>query len=198
MTTANLITKQAGAEERREGLTIERYAEVMAYRRHFPASRRTEVLLRLGIRPNRWAAATKAWGAALAEALLRDEPELTLRFAKTLGATARRLREFPPRLEDLGEPVDPNTQEPSERAAPAERPSFMLEEAPPTPRLGWASPPPSPAWPGAPEGPRPARPPALVETAEIGPFVPRNPLPFSPAPPGPPGAPAPRPSGSKR
>lgn len=160
--------QQAGREVRIEGLTIERYAEVMAYRRHFPAARAAEVLLRLGIQPARWDAATRAWGTAMSMALTRDEPELLTRFARALAAQERRLREFPPRIESLGEPVAQHVG--AEGGRGAERPSYLREEAEGAPRLDLPADPP----PAAPH----AAPRFLQETADIGQFVPRPVLPF--------------------
>lgn len=119
---------QAPTEERREGLTLERFAEVMAYRKFFPPHFAEEVLLRYGIRPARWARAAAAWGEALAEAAAVENPEIVLRFARAFGGTSRKLREWPPRLESLGEPIDPDAPDPEERAP--ERPSFMFDEPP--------------------------------------------------------------------
>ncbi|MDC0748171.1 hypothetical protein [Polyangium mundeleinium] len=51
-----------------------------------------------------------------------------LRFARAFGSTSRKLREWPPRLESLGEPIDPDAPDPEERAP--ERPSFMRDEPP--------------------------------------------------------------------
>ncbi|MDI1479806.1 hypothetical protein [Polyangium sp. y55x31] len=129
------MTKKPGSsslnpppEERREGLTLERFAEVMAYRKFFPPHFVEEVLLRCGIRPARWARAAAAWGEALAEAAAEEKPEIVLRFARAFGGTSRKLREWPPRLESLGEPIDPDAPDPEERAP--ERPSFMLDQPP--------------------------------------------------------------------
>ncbi len=179
-------------DERREGLTLERFAEVMAYRKFFPAHFEEEVLLRLGIRPARWARAAEAWGEALASAAIEEKPEIVLRFARAFGGTSRKLREWPPRLESLGEPIDPDTPDPEERAP--ERPSFMLDTPPsrapqsagsvwtryvksPSPHAA-PTPPAPPAPLQAPPPPPPPRTPGLGETADISSFVPRKPLPF--------------------
>jgi len=161
-----MTTTNRGIGER-EGFTVERYAEVLAHRRHFHASHRTEVLLRLGVRPSRWAAANKAWSEAFAEALAADEPEIIVRFVQTLGRTTRRLTEYPPRLEQLGEPIDPRTPEPAERSAVVEVP-FYLRDPPAA-----APPPPAPM-----ANPLVNRRPLLDGTADISAFVPRGALPF--------------------
>jgi len=101
---------------------------VMAYRKFFPPHFGDEVLLRSGIRPARWARAAAAWGEALAAAASEEAPEFVLRFARVFGGTSRKLREWPPRLESLGEPIDPDAPDSEERAP--ERPSFMLDEPP--------------------------------------------------------------------
>lgn len=180
-----MSTTDHGAGER-EGFTVERYAEVLAHRRHFHASHRTEVLLRLGVRPSRWAAVTKAWSAAFAEALAADEPEIIVRFVQTLGRTTRRLSEYPPRLEQLGEPIDPHTPEPAGRADVVEVPFYLREP------LAAAPPPPAPV-----ATPIVSRRPPFDGTADISAFVPRGPLPFPAhpvaAPPPPAGGPAPAP-----
>ncbi|WP_437715208.1 hypothetical protein WMF45_01555 [Sorangium sp. So ce448] len=166
--------RQAGRAHQREpqveGLTIERYAEVMAYRRHFPAARAIEVLLRLGIQPARWDAATRGWGTAMSGALARDEPEILTRFAKALATQERRLREFPPRIESLGEPVaqqgDIDGARASEGERAAERPSYLRDEAASAP------------WPAPPAEPAPGALRNLHGTAEMSRFVPRPALPF--------------------
>ena len=184
--------KQDGREERHQGLTIERYGEVVAYRRHFPPAYATEVLLRLGIQPWQWEAATRAWGAELASALTRDEPETITRFSRAFSTTERRLREFPPRIESLGERVALQAAPlPSSHveAGPA-LPSYMSEGAA---RAQWQAPPLAPAPPPAPAArpvPPPA-PPSLGATADISAFVPRHMLPFSAQGASPPAAPAP-------
>ncbi|MDC3956087.1 hypothetical protein KEG38_19650 [Polyangium jinanense] len=127
-TKPGFSSPQVPPEERREGLTLERFAEVMAYRKFFPPHFAEEVLLRCGIRPARWARAAAAWGEALAEAAAEEKPDIVLRFARAFGGTSRKLREWPPRLESLGEPIDPDAPDPEERAP--ERPSFMLDEPP--------------------------------------------------------------------
>jgi hypothetical protein len=155
----------------------------MAYRKFFPAHFSEEVLLRLGIRPARWARAAEAWGEALASAVTGENPDLALRFARAFGGTSRKLREWPPRLESLGEPIDRDAPDLDERAP--ERPSFMRDETPPrAPQSAgsvWAqhargaAPAPAPA----PVPPAPApRAPGFGETADISSFVPRKPLPF--------------------
>ncbi|MDC3982882.1 hypothetical protein [Polyangium jinanense] len=127
-TKPGFASPQAPTEERREGLTLERFAEVMAYRKFFPPHFAEEVLLRCGIRPARWARVAAAWGEALAEAAAEEKPDIVLRFARAFGGTSRKLREWPPRLESLGEPIDPDAPDPEERGP--ERPSFMLDEPP--------------------------------------------------------------------
>ncbi|WP_437297363.1 hypothetical protein [Sorangium sp. So ce426] len=172
---------QAGREHQREpqieGLTIERYAEVMAYRRHFPAARATEVLLRLGVQPARWDAATRGWGTAMSSALARDEPEILTRFAKALATQERRLREFPPRIESLGEPVaqqgDIDGARAFEGERAAERPSYLRDEAASAPREAASAP-----WPAPPAEPAPGALRNLHGTAEMSRFVPRPALPF--------------------
>jgi hypothetical protein len=190
-TKPGFLSPKAPTDERREGLTLERFAEVMAYRKFFPAHFSEEVLLRLGIRPARWARAAQAWGEALASAVTGEDPDLVLRFARAFGGTSRKLREWPPRLESLGEPLDLQTPDPEERAR--ERPSFMPDETParapqsagsvwaqvapgfaPAPASAPAPIPPPPAPAPAP----PARTPGVGETADISAFVPRKPLPF--------------------
>ncbi|WP_437897454.1 hypothetical protein [Sorangium sp. So ce124] len=173
--------RQAGRAHQREpqieGLTIERYAEVMAYRRHFPAARATEVLLRLGVQPARWDAATRGWGTAMSSALARDEPEILTRFAKALATQERRLREFPPRIESLGEPVaqqgDIDGARAFEGERAAERPSYLRDEAASAPREAASAP-----WPAPPAEPAPGALRNLHGTAEMSRFVPRPPLPF--------------------
>ncbi|WP_437548877.1 hypothetical protein WME97_01470 [Sorangium sp. So ce367] len=173
--------RQAGRahqrEPRIEGLTIERYAEVMAYRRHFPAARSTEVLLRLGIQPARWDAATRGWGTAMSSALARDEPEILTRFAKALATQERRLREFPPRIESLGEPVaqqgDIDGARAFEGGRAAERPSYLRDEAASAPREAASAP-----WPALPAEPAPGALRNLHGTTEMSRFVPRPALPF--------------------
>ncbi|WP_437976187.1 hypothetical protein WMF11_01575 [Sorangium sp. So ce295] len=173
--------RQAGRAHQREpqieGLTIERYAEVMAYRRHFPAARATEVLLRLGIQPARWDAATRGWGTAMSSALARDEPEMLTRFAKALATQERRLREFPPRIESLGEPVaqqgDIDGARAFEGERAAERPSYLRDEAASAPREAASAP-----WPAPPAEPAPGALRNLHGTAEMSRFVPRPALPF--------------------
>ncbi|WP_438034617.1 hypothetical protein [Sorangium sp. So ce204] len=173
--------RQAGRAHQREpqieGLTIERYAEVMAYRRHFPAARATEVLLRLGIQPARWHAATRGWGTAMSSALARDEPEILTRFAKALATQERRLREFPPRIESLGEPVAQQGDIDGARAFEGERaaewPSYLRDEAASAPREAASAP-----WPAPPAEPAPGALRNLHGTAEMSRFVPRPALPF--------------------
>jgi hypothetical protein len=170
--------KRDGHNEQREGLTIERYAEVMAYRRHFPAARATEVLLRLGVQPAQWEAATRAWGEAMASALKRDEPDPIARFAQALSVMARRLREFPPRLEALGEPVALELARPTgPRTA---LPSYLHEDA-------FRAPEPEPVVARAPLLAAAAQPlgaagheprPHAAHTAEMSAFIPRHLLPF--------------------
>lgn len=173
--------RQAGRAHQREpqieGLTIERYAEVMAYRRHFPAARATEVLLRLGIQPARWEAATRGWGTAMSSALARDEPEILTRFAKALATQERRLREFPPRIESLGDPVaqqgDIDGARAFEGERAAERPSYLRDEAASAPREAASAP-----WPAPPAEPAPGALRNLHGTGEMSRFVPRPALPF--------------------
>ncbi|MDC0680318.1 hypothetical protein [Sorangium atrum] len=173
--------RQAGRAHQREpqieGLTIERYAEVMAYRRHFPAARAIEVLLRLGVQPARWDAATRGWGTAMSSALARDEPEILTRFAKALATQERRLREFPPRIESLGEPVaqqgDTDGARAFEGERAAERPSYLRDEAASAPREAASAP-----WPAPPAEPAPGALRNLHGTAEMSRFVPRPTLPF--------------------
>lgn len=169
MTTAKKRTPRDATApapaETRAGLTIERYGEVLAHRRHFPEARRTEVLLRLGIRPERWAAAQRAWGTAITDELGRDETELLTRFVRALGQTGRRLMEFPPYLEDLGAPIDPNAPDAEELAARMRtslaspgaeselpRPSFAVAQVAasgPSPWAAHAHPAPTPSTPPA-------------------------------------------------
>ena len=186
-TKPGFSSPNAPTDERREGLTLERFAEVMAYRKFFPAHFSEEVLLRLGIRPARWARAAEAWGEALASAATEENPDLVLRFARAFGGTSRKLREWPPRLESLGEPIDRDAPDMDERAP--EQPSFMRDEtparAPQNAGSVWAqhargvAPAPAPAPPPIPPPPAPApRAPGFGETADISSFVPRKPLPF--------------------
>ncbi|WP_437992182.1 hypothetical protein [Sorangium sp. So ce145] len=173
--------RQAGRAHQREpqieGFTIERYAEVMAYRRHFPAARAAEVLLRLAIQPARWDAATRGWGTAMSSALARDEPEILTRFAKALATQERRLREFPPRIESLGEPVaqqgDIDGARAFEGERAAERPSYLRDGAASAPREAASAP-----WPAPPAEPAPGALRSFHGTAEMSRFVPRPALPF--------------------
>ncbi|MBK9259530.1 MAG: hypothetical protein IPM54_06790 [Polyangiaceae bacterium] len=174
-----MTTHSSVGGELREGLTVERFAEVMAYRKFFPAWQSDEVLLRLGIRPTRWARAAAAWGEALDWAAKTEDPELFLRFAHAFGAMTRKLHERPTRIESLGEKLDPNVPDPDERPAPAPSGSVPTQyarsavtiPAPPMPPGGA----PAPAVP--PLSPAARRRRAFETTADISEFVPRNPAP---------------------
>ncbi|WP_437682418.1 hypothetical protein [Sorangium sp. So ce131] len=88
--------------ETRGGLTLERYAEIMAHVRHFPRSRSTEVLRRLGLTEARWEDAVLAWTDALAAESALEEEALSRRFGATFVAAAARLKKEQPALPSLG------------------------------------------------------------------------------------------------
>lgn len=88
--------------ETREGITLDRYAEVMAHVRHFPRSNAAEVILRLGLTEPQWEAATLAWTDALAEESAREEEALSRRFGAVFVETKARLKRDQPALRSLG------------------------------------------------------------------------------------------------
>ncbi|WP_437798412.1 hypothetical protein [Sorangium sp. So ce693] len=89
----------------------------------------------------------------------------------------RRLREFPPRIESLGEPVaqqgDIDGARAFEGERAAERPSYLRDEAASAPREAASAP-----WPAPPAEPAPGALRNLHGTAEVSRFVPRPALPF--------------------
>ena len=133
--------------EMREGLTLERYAEVMAHVRHFPQGNGQEVLARLGLDGQRWESAVLAWTDALAVESAMEEATLSTRFGTTFAKTRARLKEERPMLRSLGllpeeialisAPV-PSQIEPAPLIPPepvatqVELPSYMLAESAPT------------------------------------------------------------------
>ncbi len=153
-----MIDETSGADvpgEEREGLTLDRYAEVMANVRHFPRSSGPEVLARLGLTGQRWESAVLAWTAALAEESAMEKEALSIRFGTMFAKTRARLKEEQPTLPSLGllpekkaavaapAPVSIETAPPivPEPVAPqVELPSYMLSPSPPTPA------PPAPAF----------------------------------------------------
>lgn len=111
------------ADEEREGLTLERYAEVMAHMRHFPRGNGPEVLARLGLTGQRWESAVLAWTYALAEESAMEEETLSTRFGTTFARMRTRLGEERPKLPSLGLLPEENAL----MAAPA---SVPIETAP--------------------------------------------------------------------
>ncbi|AUX42703.1 uncharacterized protein SOCE26_041360 [Sorangium cellulosum] len=88
--------------ETRGGLTLERYAEIMAHVRHFPRARSPEVLERLGLTEARWEDIVLAWTDALAAESALEEEALSRRFGTAFVATAARLKKEQPALPSLG------------------------------------------------------------------------------------------------
>jgi hypothetical protein len=88
--------------EEREGLTLERYAEVMAHVRHFPRADRAELFARLDLTGQRWESAIFAWTEALAEESAREEEALSILFGTTFARTRARLKKEQPTLPSLG------------------------------------------------------------------------------------------------
>ncbi len=133
--------------EMREGLTLERYAEVMAHVRHFPRGNGQEVLARLGLNGQRWESAVLAWTDALAVESAMEEETLSTRFGTTFAKTRARLKEERPMLRSLGllpeeialisTPVPAQIEPtplilPEPVATQVELPSYMLAERAPT------------------------------------------------------------------
>lgn len=120
MTQGACTPEEAGhGGEAREGLTMARYAEVMAHLRHFPRDKGAEVIVRLGLSEARWGAAVAAFTAAMAEESAREEEALSRQFGQAFMVTAQRLKRERPELPSLG-PL-PGAR-PDEATAPTDRP----------------------------------------------------------------------------
>ncbi len=76
--------------ELREGLNVERFAEVMAHLRHFSARPASDVLATFDLTPERWAAAQEAWLQAFAQDNAPGEP-LSARFEAAFAGALEQL-----------------------------------------------------------------------------------------------------------
>jgi hypothetical protein len=85
-----------------DAIGIDRYAEVMAHLRYFPADKHAEVIARLGIRQGDFQAAAKKWQTVRDAERAGGKLEVTARFGRIFAATRAMLDAQRPSLESLG------------------------------------------------------------------------------------------------
>jgi hypothetical protein len=89
-----------------DAVDLQRFAEVVAHLRHYPAGQRAEVLSRLGLDERAWEAAVASWHAARDEELARGASDIVRRFGVAFGRAARRLDAEKPSLASLSPVAD--------------------------------------------------------------------------------------------
>jgi hypothetical protein len=183
-------------------LPLGRYAEALATILHYRPEQAAEVVARLGLTPEAWEAAEKAWTEILTCPGNRTDGAIALEFTSVFARTRKRLGMTRPRIAKVGPmPVAApaiQASPPLAASAPAppraaEVPSYLREERP-TPAPDRVSPPPAiyaatmalPIMrpdelvsPSAPELPPTANADDGTETAEVDVRCFRAPLPFS-------------------
>ena len=173
-------------------MSLQRYAEVSAHLRHFPADKKAEVIARMGIRRSAWEAGSARWSAAMNGELESGKTDLASQFGATVTRIKKRLDAQRPSLDSLGPLPGPDEADPAPASAPAPAPASA--PAPPPSQPDGIAPPPPIAVPTAlapsPTGPAAPSPWARFGTMPSGLVVP---APASaPAPPA--AVPAPPPS----
>jgi hypothetical protein len=109
---------------------LDRYADLLAHTLHFRATPSNEVLARLRVPGNRWAAAHAKWTRFLIDEATEDEAPLARRFGAAFAATRARLRAEQPTIESIGSlPVVAST--PLPEAVFAELEPLPLVPSPP-------------------------------------------------------------------
>jgi hypothetical protein len=83
------LPRDAGPAD--DAIGFERYVEVMAYLRRFPADKKDEVIARLGLRRRAWEAASTRWSAARDAELSTGKTDLSARFGALFSRTKERL-----------------------------------------------------------------------------------------------------------
>jgi hypothetical protein len=112
----------------REPVSFDRYAEVVAHLRHFPAEHHDEVVARLGLRRAEWKEASARWSAARDAEIDEGRAELTARFGEVIARTRRRLEMTRASLESIGPLPPPEEPEPPPAAPEPEPEPVALPE----------------------------------------------------------------------
>jgi hypothetical protein len=124
-------------------LDIETYAAAAAHLWHYGPSRSAEVLERLGIAQDAWAAADSRYTREMADELAREESTTADRFGLAASAAKKRLRQETPPIESLGTLLEPPAQPENVRREKATVAPASIDVAPTLPAQPEPQPPPS-------------------------------------------------------
>ena len=92
-------------------MDLDRYAEISAHLRHFPADKKDEVVGRLGLRARDWQAAATRWSRDLEASADSGRADLVQRYSAAFSRTKRRLASLRPSIESLGPLPEPDPAE---------------------------------------------------------------------------------------
>lgn len=124
-------------------MDIETYAAAAAHLWHYGPSRSAEVLERLGIAHDAWAAADSRYTRDMADELAREESTTSDRFGPAASAVKKRLRQENPPIESLRPLLEPPAHPESVRRGKATVAPTSVDVAPTRPAQPEPPPPPS-------------------------------------------------------
>jgi hypothetical protein len=93
-------------DDQQAGMTVDRYAEVSAYLRHYPAALTDLVLAFFGLEPGQWDDASRKWSQVFDAEIAAGQGKHVVRFGETYTATRLALKSHAPELAAKGATKD--------------------------------------------------------------------------------------------